>query len=340
MSGRRGLATGVLLVAVPVLLVLMTCGGGIDWLTPGRLLAALRGELTGTELALVRLRWWKAATTAVVGASLALSGALLQGLFRNGLASPSLVGISGGANLASSAALLGLTRVTALAGAAPVLVPVAGFIGALGAGSLVATLARRNGRLSIPTLLLTGLAVNAFLAGLLAALQSLSLAQPDILRELLSLSFGKLDDRNGGHALTGLVGLVVGLLVLPFVARSLDLLQAGEEDAASLGVDVPRVQATCLAAACLAASCAVAVAHQVPFVGLMVPHLLRRLVGPGQHVLWLAAPAGAVFLLLTELVQVRVFGLGVLQPGVVLSLLGGPFFLLLLREQGRELRSW
>lgn len=307
----------------------------------------LGAPLEGAAQTIVELRTWRALTAAAVGASLSLSGALVQGVFRNPLAAPSLLGVTGGASLGAALAILALGGfaprgvIEQSHGLATVLVPAASFVGALAAVLFVALLAAPRGRLSTPTLLLVGIAVNMCVAGLFAALQSLTLRDWEVSRAILAWTFGTLDDRSRLHAATAGAGLALALAAGPWVARELDLLAGGEADAAALGVDVPRVRLVALAAAALSAALAVAVAGQIAFVGLVVPHVVRLIVGPGHRALLALAPlAGAVFLLGADALQRGLLGEGVLQPGVTMSLIGGPFFLFLLARHRREVGAW
>jgi iron complex transport system permease protein len=307
----------------------------------------LGAPLEPTAQTIVGLRTWRALTAAGVGAALALSGALVQGLFRNPLASPSLLGVTGGASLGAALAILALGGfaprgvIEQVSGAARFVVPLASFAGALTALVFVALLSAPRGRLSTPTLLLVGIAVNMCVAGAFAALQSLTLREWEVSRAILAWTFGTLDDRSSLHALTVGIGLVLALCTVPFVSRELDLLQGGEADATALGVNVPRVRLCALVAAALAAALAVSVAGQIAFVGLVVPHIVRMLGGRSHRRLLVLSPlAGAVFLLGTDLVQRYLLGEGALQPGVTMSLVGGPFFLFLLVRHRREVGAW
>ena len=299
--------------------------------------------------AILALRTWKALTAAGVGAALALSGALVQGVFRNGLASPSVLGITGGASLAATLALVALggygpTLVLEDAGALRsglVAIPLASFAGAFAAGALVHRLATVAGQISIPALLLIGIAVNTFLGGALQLVQSLVLGDWEVSRSILAWTFGTFEGRTAWHAATVGVALAAALAVSPFVAWELDLMQAGLADAQALGVDTVRVRWLALAAAALAASAAVAVAGQIAFVGLVVPHLVRLASGVSHRTLLpLSAASGAVFLLGVDVGQTALFGRAALQPGVAMSLIGGPFFVLLVWRKRRELATW
>ena len=237
---------------------------------------------------IVELRLMRMLTTCAVGAALALSGALLQGVFRNDLASPSLLGVSSGASLGASIAVLLMNGYGPLyiaetsSSTAPFLVCGAAFLGAVIVTALVTLIATSDGRISIPMLLLVGIAMNALAGALLFAIQAYFLDDFEVTRALIAWSFGTLNDRLGFHA-----GLIIGtvcfsLFILPFVATELDLFATGEEDARALGVDTSRVKLLALGAAALVAAVAVAVAGTITFVGLIVPHVLRLLPGVGR----------------------------------------------------------
>lgn len=296
---------------------------------------------------LVELRVTRLLATVGVGASLALSGALLQGVFRNDLASPAIIGVSSGAGLGASLAILVIGgygprfMIENAVGFGPVAVTVSALVGAASCAWLVTTLSTANGRISVPMLLLVGIAVNAIAAGLLAAIQSWALRDYDVSQALFSWVFGRLEDRSSFQVGLLWSGLVASALVIPFVALELDLFATGEEDARSLGVNTVRVKLLTILAASAAAAIAVSVAGQISFIGLVVPHVVRRITSASHRaVLPLCLLAGPVFLAGTELVQRSLLGGSHLQPGVTMSLLGGPFFLFLLVRHRRELRAW
>jgi iron complex transport system permease protein len=351
-SGGSAGALGALLAAALLLVVVLSVGVGS---TPQPPSACLRGALAALGLgapleepvqSIVALRLWRALTAAGVGASLAYSGGVIQGLFRNPLASPSLIGVTGGASLGAAVAILlvgGYGPRLVLesgAGALSLSIPLFTFVGALSTVAFVAWIASAGGRTSVTTLLLVGIAVNMCIAGLFAAIQSLNLKHWEVSRAIMAWTFGTLDDRAPLHAATVWIGLLLSAAAIPFVALELDLLRGGEDDARSLGVDTVRTKLVCLVASALSASAAVAVAGQIAFVGLVVPHLVRMLAGTAhRRLLLLCIPAGGLFLLGTDLAQRALFG-AVLQPGVVMSLIGGPFFLFLLARHRREVGSW
>jgi len=357
MSRPRRIPPVVLLAGLPpvllALVLLSVASGAAGPFNASQVLRGIRaalglGEpLDRTTQAIVELRLWRAVVAAGVGGSLALSGALLQGLLRNGLASPTLLGVNAGASLGASIGILvlggyGPRLLLGLAGRHPAVLPAAfGFLGALAVSAIVLSLATRGGRVSVPTLLLVGIAMNVCLGGMMSAIQWLTLEDYELSRAILAWNFGNLDDKSPTHAAIVWGGIAACAAALPFVSLELDLFRGGEEDAEGLGVSANRVKVMAIGAAALSASFATAVAGQIAFVGLMVPHLVRLLVGPAHRTLLpLSILAGAVFLLGAEVAQFHLLGSRAMRPGVLMSLLGGIFFLLLLMRQRRELETW
>lgn len=354
MNGPRAFRLRIVLSSAAWLAILVTSiGVGSSELGPSTIargVSAMCGSGPALERnlqAIVELRVWRALCTSGVGAALALSGAMIQGMFRNALASPSLIGVTGGASLGAALAILivgGYAPRLVLessGGLESLLIPAFSFLGALAATSLVATIAAANGRASVTTLLLVGIAVNLCVAGIFAAVQYLTLEDWEVSKAILAWTFGTLDDRSGLHCATVALALAASCAAIPFLGRELDLMRSGEEDAQALGVDVAATKRRALFASALAASAAVAVAGQIGFVGLLVPHM-ARLIGARSYreMLWTVVPFGALFLLGTDLLQRLALGEGALQPGVMMSLLGGPFFLLLLARHRREIATW
>jgi iron complex transport system permease protein len=349
----------VLVLALLAICVLSTHVGSTNLgqagsITVGETLRGLLASIgfgegsSGRVQGIVTLRLRRTLIGVGVGAALAYSGTLLQGVFRNGLASPSVLGVTSGASLGAAIAVLvvdgyGPDFLADRVGAfAPAFVTALGFAGALAVVGAVTWLATSAGRLSIPTLLLVGIAANLLLGGLIAALQSLVLADNfDAARAIFAWTFGSLTDRTEGQVATVFGGLALALLALPFVARELDLFAGGEEDAQALGVATGRVKLLAISAAALAAAAAVAVAGQIAFVGLIVPHLLRICTGSSyRSLLPLSLVGGAAFLLGADLLQRLVLRDTPLQPGVMMSLVGGPFFLFILIRHRKGLRTW
>jgi iron complex transport system permease protein len=270
----------------------------------------------------------------LVGGGLAVAGAALQGVFRNPLADPGLIGVSSGASLGAVAAI-----VLGIAAAGSYTLPVLAFLGGVVATLAVYGVARFDGRTEVVTLLLTGLAVNALCGAAVGYL--LFVADDQQLRGVVFWSLGSLGGATWPLVLAALPFVALAVLVLPLLARPLNLLLLGEREARHLGVEVERVRLLVIVLAALATGAAVAVAGIVGFVGLIVPHLVRLAAGPDHRVLLPASGLlGAALLLLADLFARTVAAPAELPLGVVTSLLGAPFFLWLLRRTRREHGGW
>lgn len=340
-GGRRGLlaaavAGGLVAIAAAVAL---SCLLGPQ---PVSLSAALAGVEPDRAI-LVGLRLPRAVLAALVGFALAAAGTSLQALLRNPLAEPFVLGVSGGAALGGALVLLasvGLASVSgpagALLGAAPPVVTGA-VGGAVLSTLLVFGLGRIGGRLVPEAALLVGIVFNAFVAGVITLLKML--VPPDQAARLLYWLMGAIGYESPGTLAVGAAVVVAAVGALTLLSARLNLLTLGDEEAASLGVDVRRVRAQVFFAASAATGAAVALAGMVGFVGLIVPHLVRRLVGP-DHRLLLPASAlfGAAFLTLADaLARLAFLPLGTEPPvGAVTAFVGGPFFLWLLRRATRR----
>jgi iron complex transport system permease protein len=323
------------------LAILAAVGLGSVAVAPGDTLAILVHRLFGVELAQTwsttaetivwDLRLPRVLEASVVGAGLAIAGATFQGLLRNPLADPYVLGTASGAALGAAIAVLIPVRIAILAFG---LLQVFAFVGALAAVTLVYRLSRVSGSSPLTSLLLTGYALGSLLAAALAMTMYLSGAA---LRQIFTYLLGSFDSASWGE-LGGAFPIIAIAAVLIIVrARSLNGLLLGEDAAMHLGVDVKRERAILLALASLITAAAVSVSGLVGFVGLVVPHVVRIVVGPNARlVLPLAAIGGAILMVVADLVA-RL--LGEIPVGVITAVLGAPFFLLLLRraQRGYEL---
>ena len=277
-------------------------------------------EAATTIVTAIRLP--RIALAAVVGFGLATAGTVMQGFFRNPMADPSIIGVSAGA-------AVGAVAVIALGSVGPLGLEAAAFAGALVAALAVYLIATRGGRTPVATLLLAGVAVQALLGAVVSLLLLLS---GENLREAIYWLMGHLH-RSAWDDVAVAAPIVLGgfLLLLPYV-RELNVLLLGEEDAHAVGVDVERTKLLLLAGASLVTAVAVSVAGVIGFVGLIVPHAVRLVVGPDHRVLLPASAfAGAAFLVATDTIA-RV-GAAELPVGIVTAFLGAPFFLYLLRDR-------
>jgi iron complex transport system permease protein len=266
-----------------------------------------------------------------VGAALGVSGALMQGLFRNPLADPALIGVSSGAALgAKTVIVLGAQLGTSLA--MDLALPLSAFLGALAVTWLVWGLSRRDGRTDIATLLLAGIAINA----LAMALQGmLALVASDAqLRTLTFWTLGSLGGATFQSVGLSVPGVALVLAAAPIFASSLNALLLGEGDARCLGVDVERLKRSAVVLTALAVGSAVAFCGNVAFVGLLAPHLLRLSFGPDHRLLLPgAALLGAVLISLSDLASRTLLAPQEIPLGILTAALGAPFFLWLLRRR-------
>ncbi len=273
----------------------------------------------------------------LIGAGLATSGVLMQGLFRNPLADPGLIGISSGAALAAVAVIvLGATWLRGLSHLFGIFtLPLAAFGGGLLTTTLVYRLSRRSGRTLVATLLLAGIALNA-LAGAGTGLLTF-LATDEQLRSITFWSLGSLGGATWRAVAAAAPCVLLALVLAPRLAQPLNLLLLGEAEARHLGVNVERLKRTVVTLVALAVGAAVAVAGIIGFIGLVVPHLLRLALGPDHRgLLPGAALLGAALLLAADLVARTMVAPAELPIGIVTALLGAPFFLwLLLRDRAQ-----
>jgi len=269
---------------------------------------------------------------AFVGAGLAVAGGLMQGLFRNPLAEPNIVGVGSGAVLGAVIVFLsGLTVKSALA------LPLAGFSGALLALATVYALATRGGITPVSTLLLSGIALAALLGAISSLLISLSIVNWQVAQEIVFWMMGGLDSRTWTHVWISAPFISLGMGFSLYYARDLDLLIQGEETAAALGVDVELSKRAIIVMAALLTGSCVAVAGAVGFVGLIVPHVTRLFVGPGHRALLpSSALVGAAFLIVCDLLARTVHPPAEIRLGIITAAFGAPFFIFLLLRKFRE----
>ena len=275
-----------------------------------------------------KLRLPRVAQAAVVGAALAMSGAAYQGLFKNPLADPYLVGVASGAGLGAVVVLL--TGVPMyLAGIS--LLPVAAFAGGTGAVAAAYTIARNSQGTPTTTLILAGVAI----ASLTGAVSSLLIMRSDPeLRPVLSWLLGTFISSEWKESAIVLAYAVPGIVVLLGFGRVLNVLQLSEDHAAMLGVPVEKVKLLLIAAATLITAAAVSFSGLIGFVGLVAPHAVRLVWGPDyRFLLPMSAIVGATFLVLADLVARTIVSPGELPVGVVTAFCGAPFFLYLLRRR-------
>jgi iron complex transport system permease protein len=294
-------------------------------------------HLDGLEAVVWDLRVPRVLTGVLVGGSLGASGAAMQGLFRNPLADPYLLGVASGASLGATVAWVLLGTLGPAFGEVPfvpshasTLVPLLAFVGATLAVVATVTLAGTGARPRPTSLLLAGVVIGSILTALSTYLL---LRDEDRIRAVFAWSLGNLSFAGWRGFASAAPYAIVGFAVLMLFARSLDAMQLGDDTATTLGVNVGRVQLAVIAGASLSTAASVAFVGLVGFVGLIAPHVMRRL-GPTDHrtLVLTSALAGAVILVFADLLARTVARPAELPVGIVMTLLGGPFFLWLLRR--------
>lgn len=329
MSGRKPVKILWVLVGLLLGVVLLAAGTGAVSIP---LIQILSGDLTSAQQAvLFHIRLPRIALAVIVGVSLAVSGAAMQGLFRNPLADPGLIGISSGAALAVAVVIV-LAGGTLSGFLGLYSLGLAAFVGGLLTCLVIFRFARLSGQFSVTYMLLAGIAITALTGSGIGFLTYISTDQ-----QLRALSFWTMGSVGG--ALWPAVGVAATVifpasLVLMHNAQKLNILLLGEEEATHLGVETDKLKRLIIVCTALSVGVAVAVSGLIGFVGLVVPHLIRLSIGP-DHRLLLPASAllGAALLLIADSLARTIVTPAEMPVGILTSLIGGPFFLWLLVKQ-------
>ncbi|HNI69910.1 MAG TPA: iron ABC transporter permease [Marmoricola sp.] len=327
-----------------VVLVIFAVGIGQVSIPPGEVIGSILNRLglgTGSlpthpqgEAVLWQIRFPRVLMAVLVGAALACAGAVMQGVFGNPLAEPGVVGVSSGAALAAAASI---------AFGASVLgvwtVPVFAFIGGLITTLLVYAMSRDGGRTEVVTLVLTGVAVNAVAnAGMAFVMFA---ADTQAREEIVFWTLGSLNGTRWQYVALVAPLTLIGILSALLMSRKLDLLSLGDRAARHVGIDVERLRLVAIVVVALLTAAAVSFCGIIGFVGLVVPHLIRILLGPGHRALVPAsALGGAVLLVAADMVARTAVSYADLPIGMLTALVGGPFFFWLLRRTRRTAGGW
>ncbi|PPG07118.1 MULTISPECIES: iron ABC transporter permease [unclassified Rathayibacter] len=280
------------------------------------------------------IRFPRIAMAAVVGAALAVGGAVMQGVFRNPLAEPGVVGVSSGAALGAAAVI-----VTGLDALGPLTAPAVAFVGGLIATLLVYLTARARGRTEVVTLVLTGIAVNAVGGAGIALLTFLGTTQQR--EQIVFWQLGSLNGTRWQDVAIVLPITAAGIVAAALLSRRLDLLALGERQAQHLGVPIERTRIAAIVVVAALTSAAVALCGIIAFVGLVVPHLLRMVLGPAHWALiGTSAVGGALLLVSADAVARTAVPYADLPIGMLTALVGGPFFFWLLRRARVRSGGW
>nr|WP_320141884.1 iron ABC transporter permease [uncultured Cohaesibacter sp.] len=319
-----------LLLCLVVVLFLFSLAVGQVWINPLKGLFGARDDIARVDhIILLQIRLPRALLGLAIGGILGLSGAVLQGLLRNPLAEPGVMGMSASASLGAVIAIYtGLTTTFAYA------LPIAALLGALFGVLLLLLLAGRSA--DVLTLILSGVAITSLASALTSLALNLS-SNPFASLEIVFWMLGSLTDRSMVHVWLSVPLIIVGSIMLFSTARALDALSLGPDVARSLGVDMRRTRTLAILGTAVGVGAATAVSGTIGFVGLIVPHLLRPLVGfRPSRLLPVSALGGAAFLLASDLFIRLVMPDKDLKLGVVTAIIGAPFFLWLLRKIRRR----
>jgi iron complex transport system permease protein len=328
---RRRIGATAALAALVMLLALISLGIGPVRLSPLTVLQALFGGASEVSQVIVReIRLPRTLLALAIGAILGLSGAALQSLLRNPLASPSLFGAPQSAAFGAVLVIaLGLADVRSYA------LPVAAIVAAFGSVFVLLTIAGRNAGLLI--LILSGLAISSFAGAATALVMNLS-SNPFVVLEIAFWLLGSLEDRSFQHVMMALPFIIAGAIMLLSQRDAFRALSLGEETAQSLGVDVGRLRLFVISGVALGVGGAVAVTGTIGFIGLVAPHLMRPLIGhdPGR-LLVPSALAGSALLLAADIAVRIIPSTSDIKVGVLTSIIGVPFFLYLIMRERRAL---
>lgn len=267
----------------------------------------------------------------MVGAGLGASGTVMQGIFSNPLADPGIIGVSSGAAVGAVVAIaFGFSETTMFA------MPIFALVGSLLAVTLTVFLAMRHGKIPVMTLLLAGVVVGMLLGAITAGL--LTVINEQKLQEYLFWTIGGLDYRRWEHVLMGVGPICLGILIMLLMARHLNILVLGDVEARAVGMPVARYRLGLLTLASLVTATGVCISGNIGFVGLVVPHMMRLVVGPDHRRLLPAAVlAGGIFLVLCDTIGRVIVPPMEVRVGIMTALLGTPYFLYLLRHKAHDL---
>ena len=335
---RLAISSAVLLAVLAFVIVISAAQGPAPVALPsaaGVMLSRLglpAPAFTETDQRIVeQIRLPRILTGALVGLALGVAGAVLQGLFRNPLADPGVLGVSGGGALGAVFAVA-----TGFAAFHQLALPASALIGAAGAAFAVYAIGSARGRPGAPTLILAGIAISALTGALTAALISFT-EDRERNREILAWLMGGLDNRGWDHVRLVAAPIALGSTICLLFGRELNLMLLGEESARALGVPVGAARAALLAVVAALAGVAVAVSGIIHFVGLIVPHVVRLVVGyDNRLVVPLSGLAGASFVVAADTLARTLIQPAELRVGIITSALGAPFFIYLIARGRRD----
>jgi iron complex transport system permease protein len=341
---RRKTAVALLIVILLLLVVILSVGSGAVRVPPLSILRLLLHGIGFRSVDLppqmqvnivLHIRLPRIVAAILVGATLAMGGVAMQGLFRNPMASPDILGVSTGASLGAVIAVA-----AGLFGVNVFFLPLLAIIGALVAATLIYLISSYKGKTSLLFVVLAGLAVSSLFNGLISAI--LLFSQEYEVSQFIFWTMGGLEGRMWRHVLLPLPLLVPGIAVMFLFTRELNLFALGEESAHSLGMHVERTKRIILAVTAVITGLAISISGPVGFVGLLIPHLFRMLIGPDHRLLLpVSALGGAAFLLTSDLLGRTLISPFEIRVGIITAVLGSPYFLyLIIHYQRKGLRGF
>lgn len=325
--------TLVLLSLVLLVSIYFSLITGFMELSFGDVLKAIIGQGTpGQNTAVNKLRLPRVMMAVFVGAGLTVAGVGMQALFKNPMASPYILGLSSGAAFGAALAMvLGFSILPSFLS-----VPVMAFLFCFLTLLLVYNIARGQGRVPVETLLLAGIAVGAFFSALVNLLTYL--APDDKLKDIVYWMMGDLSQFGWSNVLVVMPLTILGIVAVFYFSRDLNAMMLGDNHAMNLGIEVSKVRFQVLMACALLTAASVAFVGIIGFVGLIIPHMVRMLVGPDHRILIPASIlAGSSFLVICDILSRVVMDYTVLPIGILTALIGAPYFIYLLRRKRREI---
>jgi iron complex transport system permease protein len=328
---KRSITLVILLSLLLICVYISVANGPIEMTFAELLDAFMRKGTPLNEKVIWDIRLPRSLMAIFVGAGLTVSGVGMQALFKNPMASPYILGLSSGAAFGAALAMvLGLTLVPGNLG-----VPSMAFIFCFLTLMIVYSIARSHGRVPVETLLLAGIAVGAFFSALVNLLTYLA---DEELAGIVYWMMGDLSQFGWGDIRIVMPMVAIGTAVIFYFARDLNAMMLGDNHALNLGIDVSRVRLYVLLASALVTAAAVSFVGIIGFVGLVIPHMIRLIVGPDHRILIPASIlAGASFLLICDLLSQYILYPASLPIGILTALIGAPYFIYLLRRRRREI---
>lgn len=328
---KVALAVSILSISFAVIAYLELIYAPLWWLSFEEVLTALFIENSTYHTIVVHINATRAVIGLFVGGALAVSGVVMQALFRNPMASPYILGLSSGASLGAAIAMLFLATSTILM----VAVPLFAFITCMATMLLVYGLARVGNETHMETLLLSGIAIGALLQALVSLLTYLS---GDKLADIVFWGMGSLSGVRWTEIAIVIPLVIIGVAVATYYSKEINAMMMGDAHAMNLGVNVKKVRLTLLVFISMLTAAAVCFVGTIGFVGLVIPHIMRIVIGPDNRTLIpISFLAGGVFLVACDYVaHIVAQSLGVLPVGILTALIGAPYFVYLLRRRKRE----